>query len=370
MPSFRPLGLCSAEVPLEEPRPDIHVTARADQRAIVRAPAGVPALGNYTAPTPREGRLARMPRSVRPRRGILLVCCVFLSGVAAGLGGARLADSGIRLESAEAAILAMPEAVATTVSAVLHEKIIFRRDALSFSQAAAERPTLREATALPDPLLARTDQSWVPVPRDQRSLAEPRPPTAASNQAVDDIQQDRAIVPGDVGSLADDQHAQRSVPVTVNAATNSSPDESNPLGAVSIGDLDARATGPVATPPEAGARDTAGDHAGSEGPLASDKAFVALGLKRGDEAMASGDIVAARRFYELAANYGSALAATAVGRTYDPAYLANLRVLGLQPDAVKARYWYEKAERQGDAEARVRLNGFLGTIEGINQRGR
>ena len=77
---------------------------------------------------------------------------------------------------------------------------------------------------------------------------------------------------------------------------------------------------------------------------------------RGDQETALGDIAAARRFYEKAAEGGVTGAATAVGRTYDPIYLKAAGVRGFLADPDKARQWYEKASSLGDAEARTRLN--------------
>jgi hypothetical protein len=82
---------------------------------------------------------------------------------------------------------------------------------------------------------------------------------------------------------------------------------------------------------------------------------VAFAIARGDEAMARGDIISARRFYELAAAKGLAGAATAMGRTFDPAVLQGLGVRGLRADVEAARQWYRKAADDGDKEAIVRL---------------
>jgi TPR repeat protein len=76
-----------------------------------------------------------------------------------------------------------------------------------------------------------------------------------------------------------------------------------------------------------------------------------VALRRGDEAMRFGDIVSARRFYEFAASSGIAAAATAVGQTYDPLYLKSAGVRGVKASPETARFWYEKAARQGDARA-------------------
>jgi TPR repeat protein len=71
--------------------------------------------------------------------------------------------------------------------------------------------------------------------------------------------------------------------------------------------------------------------------------------------MARGDVLAAWRFDKLGYELSERTAATAVGRTYDPS-TQGIGVCGLQPDVEKARYWYERAQEQGDGEARLRLD--------------
>jgi hypothetical protein len=72
-----------------------------------------------------------------------------------------------------------------------------------------------------------------------------------------------------------------------------------------------------------------------------------------------GDISGARLLYERAASLRSARAATALGKTCDPAFLASIQVSGLAPNRAVAASWYRKgAETQklGDAEAADRLD--------------
>jgi hypothetical protein len=83
----------------------------------------------------------------------------------------------------------------------------------------------------------------------------------------------------------------------------------------------------------------------------------ALGLHgKGMEQLRNGNVYAARKFFEFAANIGLAEAAVAVAATYDPDELARLGVIGLQPDSAAARKWYEKARELGALEASERLH--------------
>jgi TPR repeat protein len=74
-------------------------------------------------------------------------------------------------------------------------------------------------------------------------------------------------------------------------------------------------------------------------------------VRRGDAMLAIGDVSAARLLYERAADAGSGPAATAMGRSYDPAALAMLGVRGLRPDPEAAAFWYRRAMALGDPEA-------------------
>jgi TPR repeat protein len=72
---------------------------------------------------------------------------------------------------------------------------------------------------------------------------------------------------------------------------------------------------------------------------------------RGDAMLAIRDISAARKFYEYAANAGSARAAATIASTYDPTFLSRLQIVGLRPDPVLAATWYRKAAALGDPNA-------------------
>lgn len=87
-------------------------------------------------------------------------------------------------------------------------------------------------------------------------------------------------------------------------------------------------------------------------------------LARGDDLLATGDVAAARLFYQRAAELGSAAAATAVGQTYDPGVLELLRVRGARGDVQLAAEWYRKAIAAGDRQAEIRLKRLLSRTSG------
>ena len=87
-------------------------------------------------------------------------------------------------------------------------------------------------------------------------------------------------------------------------------------------------------------------------------------VRRGDELLALGDVVAARRFYERAAATGSARAAARAGTTYDPAFFLEAGLRGITPNPNKAADWYRKAIDHGDVAAQERWNRLMATVAG------
>jgi hypothetical protein len=79
------------------------------------------------------------------------------------------------------------------------------------------------------------------------------------------------------------------------------------------------------------------------------------GMRRADRFLKNLDIAAARLIYESMARKGSGRAAFAMGQTYDPSFLRNYVVEGLQPDIEQAMKWYKLAIELGNSEAEARL---------------
>jgi TPR repeat protein len=82
---------------------------------------------------------------------------------------------------------------------------------------------------------------------------------------------------------------------------------------------------------------------------------LAVLLKRGKDFIATGDLAAARLVLRKAAEANNAEAALALGATYDPLVLRQLKVYGFTSDAAMARSWYEKAAELGSSAASRRL---------------
>jgi type II secretory pathway predicted ATPase ExeA len=90
----------------------------------------------------------------------------------------------------------------------------------------------------------------------------------------------------------------------------------------------------------------------------AERAIAELYAARGDDMLKIRDLSAARRFYETAANAGSGRAAMALGRTYDPAFLSQMQIIGLRPDPVLAATWYRRAAELGVPEATAQLRAL------------
>jgi hypothetical protein len=89
-----------------------------------------------------------------------------------------------------------------------------------------------------------------------------------------------------------------------------------------------------------------------------DPAAVNELVQRADQLLSRGDIVAARTFYERAAEMGSGPAALALASTFDPNRLWSLGVFGMVGNKERARHWYARADQLGHPEAKNRLRGL------------
>jgi hypothetical protein len=74
-------------------------------------------------------------------------------------------------------------------------------------------------------------------------------------------------------------------------------------------------------------------------------------MKQGEDFLQLGDISAARLAFRRLADSGRADAALALGKTFDPAYLAEHNVIGIAGDKATAREWYERAKEMGSTDA-------------------
>jgi hypothetical protein len=81
-------------------------------------------------------------------------------------------------------------------------------------------------------------------------------------------------------------------------------------------------------------------------------------LARGDALFVTGDVNAARLFYERAANAGHGQAALQLGETFDPAFLARTGFIGALANVGMAARWYQRARELGISEADMLLRAM------------
>jgi hypothetical protein len=74
-------------------------------------------------------------------------------------------------------------------------------------------------------------------------------------------------------------------------------------------------------------------------------------IKRGKDFLAQGNFALARLLFKRAADAGSAEAALALGSTYDPSVIKQLGAVSITPDIDAALKWYQTAADHGSAEA-------------------
>jgi TPR repeat protein len=85
--------------------------------------------------------------------------------------------------------------------------------------------------------------------------------------------------------------------------------------------------------------------------LPLDRDEITMLVKRGKDFLTNGDLASARLLLQRAAEAGSADAAMALGATFDPLVIRRLGAIGAEPDAARARQWYQKAVALGAAGA-------------------
>lgn len=121
------------------------------------------------------------------------------------------------------------------------------------------------------------------------------------------------------------------------ASTRSPPDVAGPPGAVEP------AASALPTEPE------------SSVPSAAE---IATLLAHGDALFRSGDLAAARFFYQRAADAGDGQAAIRLGETFDPVFLEHTQLHGARGDLELALSWYRRARDLGATEAGLLLRSL------------
>lgn len=232
----------------------------------------------------------------------------------------------------------------------------------------------------PEPVVSRALEPPAPKPvLPEPVVAQPQPPAAPpaepppSLQSATTAQTDQpAPAPSQVTTSAAPPEIPPPAPVAANPPSTpvaATPVAAPPIVAAPVAPAPVAAApaapAPIATapaaPPPAAASPVAAPPpkpaptvVASAAPLEPDRSLapetIALLMRRGAEMMAIGDVSAARLLFGRAAEAGSAVAMVEMGRTYDPAVLAQSSPL-LQPDVAEAAKWYRRAGKAGSKAA-------------------
>ncbi len=123
---------------------------------------------------------------------------------------------------------------------------------------------------------------------------------------------------------------------------------------------------PIAVLPPLTTADTTAKDAGSSKPEAQADASPerAAGLvKQGHRRMSAGDVAGARVLFVQGMEFGSPEAALALGRSFDPEYLAQLPNANGQPDAARAeamyREWHRRSLAAGTIAPGIKLSKLI-----------
>jgi hypothetical protein len=118
------------------------------------------------------------------------------------------------------------------------------------------------------------------------------------------------------------------------------------------------ATNPALSPAPGAAPQPAAPAAPPQPAVTLDNDEIVRLIQRGKDLLNDGDFAAARLLFERAANAGSADAALALGSTYDPLVIKRLGAVAVTPDLAKARKWYQFAADHGSAAATLQLTNL------------
>ncbi len=191
---------------------------------------------------------------------------------------------------------------------------------------------------------ARLVAERTPPPRDSRPSSEPELSQASAPSPA--RQRPQSVAPAAKSAAA-------AASGTVQDAARPTPNE-HPKGAAKLA-----ANGLATTRnPRAAVQAKAGDLEArnqQRSALTMPLAQIDEIFRRGEAMLARGDVSAARVLYKRAAKANSGAAATIVGKTYDPMFLAGIGAATIKPAPSRAAAWYLRAAELGDKEGQDRL---------------
>jgi Sel1 repeat-containing protein len=136
-------------------------------------------------------------------------------------------------------------------------------------------------------------------------------------------------------------------PVTVPPAPLSQPSQ------VARGQAGAASIAEAQSPPATASIVEAQSRPATDGPATRhiDAEEIVSLINRGKGFLQSGDFASARLLLLRAAEAGDASAALLLGSTFDPRVIQQLHAVGIPGDVAQARRWYQKAAELGSADA-------------------
>jgi hypothetical protein len=221
----------------------------------------------------------------------------------------------------------------------------------------ASRPVVSEAPAVSVPLPPKSAEpaAVVSLPAltvEQAPVAEAEPAPTAT---LPDVQPQAGSTVATQADTTVTTQADTTVKAPAEAETLPQPEPPVELTALPPADAPVAQGGAAAVPSAPEPPTPASPSAEATASLPLPPEDVQALIRRGDQLLATGDVVAARAAYERAAAGGNRGAAMGVAKTYDPIFLAQTGVRGLRGDPARAALWYGKAAAAGDRDAQQRL---------------
>ncbi|WP_428532495.1 hypothetical protein [Rhodopila sp.] len=235
-----------------------------------------------------------------------------------------------------------------------------------------DKPTPTPALATAEPPVTPPPDQWANQPSDQgqnsqttsrqTNPSQTNPSQTTPSQTTPSQTTSRETNPS---QIAPTQAASSAVAGTITSGTITSgpvaparitPSPATPSPATPGTTTSATITpGPAVTPaqitPSPVAPPRIGPTPAEPVPTTADPQRAAMLFARGLDAERRGDISGARRFYATSARQGDAAAALNLGRLYDPTYLKQTALGGVDPNPELARFWYDAAAKLGDTGA-------------------
>jgi len=245
-----------------------------------------------------------------------------------------LAACAVALLAGIGVLLMQPAAEEVVPNGPAREAPIGVRAETSSIAEAVARATGAEGSATVVGGASSTEPGSAPTPASGLAVTAPPPEPAPRAQTLPD---------------APDREMVATVPPGVTAPASEIAPEQPRLADAEIAALLARLNSPPGADAAAAAPAPAPKIPADHPRLAAGE--TAALLARGDSLLGVGDIASARLFYERASDGGDGRAALRLGATYDPGFLARVRLPHPQGDVAQALSWYRRARDLGESEA-------------------